>query len=265
MFGSIVANTAKLEEQEEILYKSSYCGLCRILGKQHGAVCRATVNYDITFFGLILSSLYEAEAETGSERCIVHPFRKHRYRVTNITEYISDMNIVLAYYNLLDDWTDEQKLYSLAGAKILEKEYKAIVEKYPDKCNVIDGCMKELSAIESSGIMNPDIPSNCFGKITAEVMRFRDDEYAPRLQDFGWILGKFIYVMDACIDLKTDLKRENYNPMTATPTENFSSILELLAADCIKRYEELEISRNKGLIENILYSGMWTKWELHKS
>lgn len=264
MFGSIVANTDKLSEQEESLYRSCYCGLCRALSERHGNLSRATVNYDMTFLILIFTSLYEYEFEIKTERCPAHPLKKHRYGINEATEYISDMNIVLAYYNTIDDWNDEKKVLSLAEAKILEAEFTHVIETYPEKCGMISKYMEELSTIEKSGIINPDIPANCFGGLMAEVMTYRDDEFSLRLQSFGRAIGKFIYIMDACIDLKKDLKHESYNPMVTTPAENFSSILELLMADCIEKYEALEIESNRGLIENILYSGIWTKWEMHK-
>ena len=39
-------------------------------------------------------------------------------------------------------------------------------------------------------------------------------------------------------------------------------MLNLLLSDSIEKYEKLNIS-NK-IIENILYSGIWTKYELYK-
>ena len=66
------------------------------------------------------------------------------------------------------------------------------------------------------------------------------------------------------MDLKSDIKNERYNPMIMSSSENFYDILNLLMAECIENYKKLPINQDKGLIENVLYSGVWTKYEAEK-
>ncbi len=264
MFGYVVANTDKLSIEEKQQYRSCYCGLCKALGNRHGAISRITLTYDMTFLVLFLSALYKADNAIETERCIIHPLKPHKYWQNEITDYAADMNVLLAYYNFLDDWTDDRKMLSLYEAKLFEQEVKRIAAKYPKKCAAISECLKELSGIEKSGEPNPDIPANCFGKLMSEIFALREDEYAENLRTFGRALGKFIYIMDACLDLKADIKNERYNPMVAPPSENFSDILNLLMADCTEKYKQLPINRDQKLIENILYSGVWTRYEAEK-
>jgi hypothetical protein len=42
----------------------------------------------------------------------------------------------------------------------------------------------------------------------------------------------------------------------------FDDMLNLLMSDVIKNYNELNISNT--ILENILYSGIWSKYELYK-
>jgi hypothetical protein len=93
------------------------------------------------------------------------------------------------------------------------------------------------------------------------LFAFRDDDRATDLRAFGHSLGKFIYIMDACMDLKQDIRHELYNPMLATDSGGFESILNLLMADCVEKYKRLRLDTDSGLIENILYSGVWTRFE----
>ncbi|ADK81229.1 DUF5685 family protein [Sediminispirochaeta smaragdinae] len=264
MFGYVVANLDKLTQEETERYRSCYCGLCNALGKRHGTTSRITINYDMTFLVLFLSSLYKKGYTFSTERCIVHPSKKHNFLRNDITDFAADMNVALTYYNFLDDWKDDKKILSLIEAKLFEKEYKKVAEKHPDQCSAIYRGLEELSAIEKSGELNPDIPANCFGKLMGEITVIQKDEYSERLRRFGNALGRFIYIMDACIDLKSDIKKKCYNPMIATPSENFTAILNLLMADCIEKYRLLPIYQDKNMIENILYSGVWTKYEAKK-
>ncbi len=264
MFGYVVANIDKLSIEEKQHYRSCYCGLCSTLGKRHGTISRITLTYDMTFLILFLSSLYNADNTIQTERCIIHPLKAHKYWKNEITDYAADMNVALAYYNFLDDWTDDGKILSLCEAKLFERENKRISAQYPKQCAAISKYLYELSSIENSGELNPDIPANCFGRLMSEIFVFREDEFAESLRAFGRSLGKFIYIMDACLDLKTDMKNERYNPMVTFSSKNFSDILNLLMADCIEKYKMLPVNHDKKLLENILYSGVWTRYEAEK-
>ena len=262
MFGYVIANFEKLSEEEKQRYQTSYCSLCKSLGNRHKTISRITLTYDMTFLILILSALYPADHECKTERCLIHPLKPHTYWQDEITDYAADMNVTLAYYNFLDDWEDEKKQTALWKAKLFESENRQVAELYPRQCTVIQEGLRELSAIEKADILNPDVPANCFGRLMAEVFILREDEYSPDLRAFGKALGKFIYIMDACLDLVQDIKNERYNPLIASTWENTGEILNLLMADCTEKYKRLPIQQDKNLIENILYSGVWTRYEI---
>ncbi len=277
MFGYVVANFDKLNDDEKQQYRACYCGLCRALGKRHGTISRISLTYDMTFLVLVLSSVYNVDNKIETEKCMIHPLKKHQYWQNKITNYAADMNVLLAYHNFIDDWKDDRKLLSLCEAKLFEKGYNKVAVKYPRQSSTISECLRGLSNIEKKGEINADIPANCFGYLMGEIFVIEEDDYAERLRAFGKCLGKFIYIMDACLDLKADIKKERYNPFVSMSNvglstcsgnlspEDFSDILNLLMADCTEKYKLLPINNNKNLIENILYSGVWTKYEAEKN
>ena len=69
MFGYIIANPKLLSEDQTQQYKACYCGLCHALSSRHGFPCRATLNYDMTFLVLLLSSLQEENAVCEDLTC----------------------------------------------------------------------------------------------------------------------------------------------------------------------------------------------------
>jgi hypothetical protein len=264
MFGYIIANPDKLTPEEKKQYRSCYCGLCKALGKRQGTISRATLTYDMTFLVLLLSALYQSDAAVKTGRCFLHPWKEHEYWQNEITDYAADMNLLLAYYNFLDDWADDRQIMSFCAAKLFERRAKLIAARYPNQSTVIGECLRELSRIETSGEPNPDISANCFGKLMSEIFVFKEDEYAKVLREFGKALGKFIYIMDACLDFKADIQKERYNPLYTTSSANFRDILNLLMADCTEKYKQLPIDRDQQLMDNILYSGVWTRYEIQE-
>ena len=57
MFGYLMAASRLLDEDRQLRYRACYCGLCRSLKERHGQLSRLTLNYDLTFLVLLLSSL----------------------------------------------------------------------------------------------------------------------------------------------------------------------------------------------------------------
>ena len=41
-------------------------------------------------------------------------------------------------------------------------------------------------------------------------------------------------------------------------------ILNCLMADCVDAYQTLNLKQDKGIVENILFSGVWTRFEVWK-
>jgi len=275
VFGFVSANLERLSPEAAERYQAGYCGLCHALGSRHGDAARLTVNYDMTFLALYLAAVYDEPGERGTERCVVHPFKAHEYLGGRIADYAADMNVLLAYHDAMDGWNDDRDALGLARAKLLEKEYRRVEAAYPRQSRAVGDRMAELAAIEKRGEPNPDLPARRFGELMGEIF-VMDDEgddersgaVAAGLRDFGRALGAFVYIMDACVDLERDLRSESYNPMVATPSDQFDDILDVLMAGCVRAHERLvalvPAMRDRDLIENILYSGVWTRYEAHK-
>ena len=103
MFGYVVINKPELKIKDFDKYQEYYCGLCQSLKQNHGRRGQLTLNYDLNFVGILLSSLYEPEEKQYWVRCPMHPFHKKSVRTNQYMDYVSDMNIILTYFKLEDD------------------------------------------------------------------------------------------------------------------------------------------------------------------
>ena len=88
----------------------------------------------------------------------------------------------------------------------------------------------------------------------------------PVSEEWHFFLGKFVYLMDAYEDLEKDKKSGNYNPFVFVEQneeyeEKCRSILSMMMAECSKEFEKLPIIHNIELLRNILYSGVWCRYE----
>lgn len=266
MFGYIVVNQPEMKFREFDVYRSYYCGLCKSLKERYGTRGQMTLSYDMTFLALLLSSLYEPETITGYRRCIAHPVQKHFYRQNEFSDYAADMNLLLSYEKCIDDWKDEHKTTKRMMAALLQGKNKKVYERHSKKIDRICASMDQIHALEKENASNIDEISGAFGEVMAEIFAYRADEWEETLRTMGFFFGKFIYLMDAYEDIEEDLKVGTYNPFRELYQEpdfeeRAEQILLMMMAECSKAFERLPIVENTEILRNILYSGVWCRFE----
>ena len=261
MFGYVTASLGELSPEQRERYGGVYCGICRSIRDQASQTARLGLSYDMAFLALLLMSLYEPEEQTGRNHCILHPKRRN-WIENEYVRYAADMNVALSYYKCLDDWHDDGKRAAKWMADLLAKDCAAIAEKYPRQCGAIRDCISELSQLEKADCANPDEPANCFGRLMAELMVHQEDLWADTLRQVGFHLGRFIYLADAAVDYAKDEKKGKYNPYIAMGTgedwPRWEEYLVLALGQCTREYERLPLVQDKDILDNILYSGVWS-------
>jgi hypothetical protein len=248
------------------MYQSYYCGLCKSLKERYGSRGQMTLSYDMTFLALLLTSLYEPETVSGYRRCVAHPVEKHLFRQNQFTDYAADMNLMLSYEKCLDDWNDEHKTKKRMMAALLKGKNRQVYERYPEKLDKITHLMDEIHRMEKAESRNIDEVSGLFGEIMSEIFVYSQDEWEETLRRMGFFFGKFIYLMDAYEDIEKDIKEGTYNPLKDMyAQENFEEqaeqVLLMMMAECSKAYERLPIVENTQILRNILYSGVWSRFD----
>lgn len=267
MFGYIIINKGDMKFKEFDIYQSFYCGLCRALKDRYGVLGQISLTYDMTFLVMLLSSLYEPETVKGKTKCIAHPFEQHQTSRNCYSDYAADMNVLFTYYKCMDDWNDDKKVIKLAYGKLIKGAYNKISSEYGAKVKKIDGLMRELSIQEKKGNEDVDKMSGLFGEIMGEILAVKQDEWEDALRMLGVYLGKYIYLLDAYEDIEEDIKNNRYNPLKKryeNPDfdEEVRTILTMMMAGCSQEFEKLPIIENIEILRNILYSGVWYRYEV---
>ena len=264
MFGFVTASLEELSEEQKNRYQAVYCGICRAIRDTDGQLCRMGLSYDMAFLALLHMSLYEPDEKNGSGRCIAHPAKRRGWTDNEYIRYAARMNVALAANKARDDWEDDGKYSAKLLAKIFGRNEHEIAQSYPRQCAAIAGCIRELSALEKAGCPNPDEPAGCFGKLMAELLTIHEDRWAEDLRQMGFYLGRFIYLADAAIDYRRDVKHGKYNPFAAQGLgedfDKWEQYLVLAMAGCTDAYERLPLVEDKGILDNILYSGIWLSY-----
>ena len=267
MMGFVLPGLESLGKEERVRYHAVYCGVCRSIRARYGQRCRLTVSYDMTFLAMVLGSLYEPEERKSQKRCPVHPAQPQEVAQSEFTDYAADLSVALGYHKLMDDWLDARSAKARAAAAAIAVPYRKACRRRPAECVAIEQAMSDIHAIEQAGSADPDAAANRFGLLLGSLFAVKDDFWATDLRRFGARLGKFVYAMDAAVDLRQDQEEGNYNPFIATQ-RSFASLredLELLAAEMADAFERLPLERDVHVLRSVLYQGVWQRYNVEES
>ena len=269
MFGYVNADKNEMTDEERSTYQAYYCGLCRELKRQAGAGAQICLNYDITFLAILLSGLYEPDEVTEPFRCRLHPTKKRFFHESEVMQYAASMNIVLSYYKFLDDYQDDHKTSRKKIANRFEPVVKRVCEEYPRQTQAIEDFVRDLSDAEYRQEDNLTVLSALSGDMLGELFCYKEEDvWNESLRSMGYYLGKFIYLLDAYDDMEKDRKNHSFNPMLRAIDKDPSydafcrQVLVSLIAECTKEFERLPILKNASILRNILYYGIWTKYDM---
>lgn len=278
MFGYVKPLIPELKVRENELYRATYCGLCRTMGKTTGCLSKLTLNYDFTYLALVRYVLEGRGATVKMRRCPVHPLKKRPMLEPDDTlRYCARASVILTRLKLQDNVNDSHGFAKLKARiaslmrLFLKKTDKELLPLEARVGELID----ELSAKEKEKCDSIDTVADIFGKILTEIASFGLDGISKRIaEDVGYHLGKWIYVMDACDDYEDDKKTGSYNPLICAfgdrLTEESRYALRsgaLLELDAMSRSLELiDFSSHRdveGILKNIMYLGMVEETNIH--
>ncbi|MEE0514682.1 MAG: DUF5685 family protein [Emergencia sp.] len=282
MLGYVTIEKSELKVREFEVYQGYYCGICKSIGRHCGQIPRLCLSYDAVFLALLLAGLDETEDVLEREHCIIHPIQKKPVIYGNKgVDYAADVMVILAYHKFLDDWNDEKSPSSLAGTSTLYCSYRKLKKQYPSLCEEVETGLKKLSALEKDKSGSLDLTGGAFADIMETLftgffkgegqMRQPDLQGAGTeggvsgcgakmkiLAQLGRSLGKWIYAADALDDYEKDCRSKNYNPFIyrKNKLEGIDDLLYNYLAEISNAYDLLNLSKNRGIVENIIFMGI---------
>lgn len=281
MFGYIMPVLDDLKVRDYEIFRSYYCGLCFSIKNKFGNIPRLGLNYDTTFFAVLLDGLSKEESKSKMTNCIKHPIEKRNCILQNkALDYATDLNLALVYYKLLDDVNDDKNITSSVLSKILKLYHNRLT--YKNINSIIKENLDKLHVLErSDNFFSIDEIADPFSHIIGEILQecpfeLNNDTENMRkeLYIFGYYFGKWIYLIDALDDLKKDMQEGQFNPINKVYNKNslpYDDLLNLikknieftlisLASNCSEILKKLPITKNKEILENIINLGLMDKY-----
>ena len=257
-------------------YRAIYCGLCKELGREFGPLARLTLSYDFAFLALLDLALRPEKPCFAQERCVASPLRKHGCcQSAQGLGFSAHVAMILLHHKLVDNIRDSKGLHRL-GARVLKgiysPAYRRAAAAYPQVDAVWRQAMEDQNRLEDRSCALVDEACEPTAQALGQISEMLSEDPGQRrvLFRFGYLLGRWIYLMDALDDLQEDWESGGYNAFLLAHQEllqqaspNWTAIREqakgslyLTVGELAKTFELLEVKRYQTILSNVVYLGL---------
>ena len=287
MLGYVKIYKPDLKIREYEIYNGYYCGICKYIGSEYGQLPRMALSYDAAFLAVLLESVNPEPDRPSQEHCIIHHIKDKTIIRNAAIEYAGDVMLILAWYKLLDDIQDEGKGSAKALRLLLRGIHRRLRVKYQGLCDGIEINLVKLGNREKEKCDSIDRAAEAFSKIMevifeegARALYPAHDNLHETFAKAGYHMGKWIYLMDAADDIEENMESGAYNPLfyrfdfrgmasenpelagetswqfRARIREQLEFNLYQYLSVLSEHAANLDIKKNSGIIENVIYFGM---------
>ncbi len=290
----------ELKFREYEYYKMYYCGVCKSIGRRYGNLSRFGLVNEMGMLALMLDCISEGadDMQFNVKGCIAHPWKKSPAVInSSFCDYAADVNVVFVYFKLIDSWKDDKNIFAALAARLaFYRASKKAKKRIPEVYESIKENLDKLSALEKIKSDSVDETANCFATLMADIFskapgikeaiaspsEVITEEKLVCLNNLGYYIGKWIYLIDALYDIEEDIKSGNFNPVLIRYgygesetvmqfKERIRDEMEFIFHDslghccdawhtlCEDLPETARYKDSKGFVENVLYLGMRAK------
>lgn len=273
MLGYVKAFKPEMKMKDYELYRGIYCSLCRALGRNYSPIAQLFLSYDFAFAAVLRLAAGDSGCLFLKKRCPYNP-AKNCMICSNREEldFCSHAVIITVFYKVLDNLHDAGFKSRLAAAliyPIIRLMHRKAARLAPEIEKIIGESMKKQADIEEKsdvGIDEAAHPSaDALGRVIA--LGFGGERGAS-LYSLGYMVGRYVYILDAADDLEDDLKSGSFNPFRAEYgdiknekirngfAEKVEGMLNLTQSSALDALDSLEKKRFGDILENIIFDGL---------
>lgn len=273
MLGYVKAFKPEMKIKDYELYRGVYCSLCRALGRNYSPIAQLFLSYDFAFAAVLRLAVLQGCCSFGQKRCPYNPAKKCMI-CSNREEldFCSHAVIITVFYKVLDNLHDrglKSRFIAALIYPIVWLMHKKAARLAPEIEKIIGESMKIQAETEKKkevGIDEAAHPSaDALGKVIS--LGF-DEEKRGQLYSLGYMVGRFVYILDAADDLEDDIKSGGFNPFKAEFVDIENSevrkafaarageMLNLTHSGALDALDSIDKNRFEDILENIVFDGL---------
>lgn len=273
MLGYVKAFKPEMKMKDYELYRGIYCSLCRALGRNYSPIAQLFLSYDFAFAAVLRLASAENGCSFVGKRCPYNPAKKCMIcQSREELDFCSHAVIITVFYKILDNMHDggfKSKLIAYLLYPIIFLMHKKAKRLAPDIDRIISESMKIQSETEKKKDVCIDEAAHPSADALGKIFSFGfDGERKNSLYTLGYMVGRYVYILDAADDLEDDLKDGSFNPFRAEYSEienenirtefaqRVTGMLNLTQSNALDALDSVEKKRFEDILENIVLEGL---------
>ncbi len=273
MLGYVKAFKPEMKIKDYELYRGVYCSLCRALGRNYSPIAQLFLSYDFAFAAVLRLAVMQECFLFSQKRCPYNLAKKCMIcSEKGELDYCSHAVIITVYYKVLDNLYDnglKSKFIAALIYPIVWLMHKKAVRLAPEIEEIIRVSMENQSEIEKKNEVGIDEAAHLSADALGKVISLGfDNDIKNKLYSLGYMVGRFVYILDAADDLEDDLKSGSFNPFKTEFgnikdkecrkefAKKANEILNLTHSGALDALDEIEKTRFEDIIENIVFDGL---------
>ena len=280
LFGYVRIYKPEMKVREYEAYKGVYCTLCREIGRDNGLHARALLSYDYTFVAMLYMALHKQQPCFELKSCVFNPLKRCSFCNCDRAafELTGGMTALMFHYKVTDNIRDSGAIGRVlwrAARLVSSPMRKRARRRYPELDELIAQCMRSQYDVEHSEDVSIDSAAEPTAVLLRELAQMLSEDASDRvvLRDFGYFLGRWIYLIDAFDDIEKDIKESSFNPFVIRfgltkrdidddserlrqAREYANECLNMTVARAIKAFGLLDVGQYAPIFDNILYLGL---------
>ena len=125
--------------------------------------------------------------------------------------------------------------------------------------------MKAQREVEENAAADVDVSAHPTANMLGTVLSLeaKDDGQRRILYEFGYHIGRWIYLIDAADDLEKDIRKNNFNPFKNAASDDIkefqTAVLNQSLARAYDAYNLITLVDFKGILDNMMLYGFPAK------
>lgn len=273
MLGYVKAFKPEMKVKDYELYRGIYCSLCRALGRFYSPIAQLFLSYDFAFAAVLRLAAADSGCSFSQKRCPYNPSKKCMIcSDRRQLDFCAHALIITVYYKVIDNLHDAGIKSKIAAALIYPIAWlmhKKAARLAPDIDGIIGESMKKQAEAEKKDGVCLDEAAHASADALGRVIALGfDGELKNSLYTLGYMVGRYVYIIDAADDLEDDLKSGSFNPFKAEygdiknkdVRKNFAErvrgMLNLTQSGALDALDSFEKKRLGDILENIIFDGL---------
>lgn len=225
MIGYMKPLKGAFSKEDQDLYRSFYCGLCRTLKYEYGVTSMAALNYELVSVLLLLAAMAPEPSRLTSRSCSMTPLYWRKMAGENDGGFYgaASVTVIAAFLELQDNLHDSGRWYDRLLAAVAKPSARRVQQRHQLQWQELQDLYDAFMVLEQRAAggdpgvtfqMLMDANGVLIGTAASIIGSFASCQQLQPVYEIMNLWGQWLYLLDAADDYEDDRCKGHFNPLS---------------------------------------------------